>query len=102
MSNTFHAIRYANDADIWMNDFGDLGSKALCALFDTADAAQTFLDTRRLRRGFREHLTVQPLSRDEVLKMLDEANECLKVADKYGQGAFWQARLDALNLKLEA
>lgn len=96
MAKPCYAIRYTNDADIWMNDEGNLGSKTLCALFDTADAAQAFLDTRRLRRGFRENLSVQPIERAEVLTMVEIVREFAE------RDAFWQARLDALNLKLEA
>lgn len=91
----FYGIRYKQDPDIWMNAEGNLGSKALCGLHDTAEAAATFLASVRLRRGFRENLSVQPIERAEVLTMVEIVRE-------YAEGdAFWSARLAALNLKLE-
>jgi hypothetical protein len=91
----FYGIRYKQEPDIWMNDEFNLGSKVLCALFNTAEGAALFLASPRLRRGFRENLSVQPIERAEVLTMVEIVRE-------YAEGdAFWSARLATLNLKLE-
>lgn len=83
-NRAFFAIRYGLDGDVWMNQFGDLGSRTRCRVFETADEAQTFLDGRRLRRGFRPRLSVQPLSADDIRDMANDAAECLACAKRHG------------------
>lgn len=68
-------IQY-EDADIWMHHDGNLGSLCLARVFDTASAAQLFLDTRKLRPGFRPCLAVKPLADDQLQGMLDDAVAC--------------------------
>jgi hypothetical protein len=91
------AIRYADD--VWMNQHGNLGSKAMCRVFDAADEAQAFLDSRRLRRGLRERLAVTPVSVSEIRAMANDAADCLAAARKHGdaQSALvWNGRFAAL------
>lgn len=84
-------IQY-EDADIWMLDDGNLGSLCLARVFDTAAAAQLFLDTRKLRPGFRPCLAVQTLTDAQLQRMLDDALECHACAVRHnGDVAGWVA-----------
>lgn len=95
-----YAIQYLDRADIWMNQTGNLGSKSLCALYPTAEAAQASLDSKRFRRGFRECLAVQPLTAAAIREMSNTVADCLASARRHGAGVqdllTWSARFEAL------
>lgn len=97
-NEAFFGIRYGTEADMWLNDEGNIGSEMLAAIFDSAEAAQKFLDTRRLRPGFRPRLKVTPISTARIAEMAAEAQE---YADSpplpHGNhNAEWAARAEVL------
>lgn len=98
-NRTFFGIRYgAASDDMWMNEGGNIGSEMLAAIFDSAEDAQRFLDTRRLRRGFRPRLKVEPISTARIAEMAATAQE---YADSEplphgNHNAEWAARAEVL------
>lgn len=81
--NTALFVIQYEDADIWMLDDGNLGSLCLARVFDTVSAAQLFLDTRKLRPGFRPCLAVQPLTEDMIHRMVEEAAKAYACAVRH-------------------
>ena len=65
-NQSFFAVQYVGMTDMWMNDGGNLQSQIGARFFETREDAQTFLDTRRLRRGFRASLAVSPVAVETI------------------------------------
>lgn len=70
----FFGIQHGDVADCWMNPGGNLQSQIGAIIFETREEAQTFLDSRRLRRGFRQHLSVQPIAVDTIRDLAAKAS----------------------------
>jgi len=100
-NRAYFSIRYVG-MDMWMEDCGNLSSQLNAAIFDTVEDAQRFLDTRRLRRGFRPNLKVQEVAVERIAEMAEEAQ-------RYSEGpklpfgnheAEWAARAEVLRTYL--
>ena len=72
-NQAFFAICHNNVADCWMNEGGNLQSQIGAIIFETAAEAQQFLDTRRLRRGFRQSLAVREVSLETIRELAGTA-----------------------------
>lgn len=95
-NRALYAVQYGS-ADIWMNDRGNLGSRTLCQVFETAEDAGAFLGGRKLRPGFRRSLAVKPLTTAELRAMVAEAGECLDAASRHGGDTLlWTNRIELL------
>lgn len=68
-------IKHTEVRDLWMIDDGNLQSQIGAIFFDTREEAQRFLDTRRLRRGFRPKLAVAEVCTETVLELAECARE---------------------------
>lgn len=97
-NQAFFGICYTGMSDCWMEDCGNVSSQMQAAIFETAAEAQQFLDTRRLRRGFRPRLRVEEISVERIAGMAAKAQE---YADSpplpFGDhNAMWAARAEVL------
>lgn len=97
-NRSYFGIQYVGMANVWMNPEGNLQGQTLAAIFETAEEAQQFLDTRRLRRGFRQSLAVQPISTETIRSMVATCREyaampALPACDDRRE---WSDRADAL------
>lgn len=92
MNRAYFGIQYVSGSDMWLNEGGNIGSQMCAEIFDTAEEAQRFLDTRRLRPGFRPHLRVTLIP---VARLFEMAATAQKYATDHGD-AFWTARAAVL------
>jgi hypothetical protein len=76
-NRAFFAIKHTDVRDCWMNEGGNLQGQTGAIIFETSEDAQRFLDTRRLRRGFRRSLAVAEVS---VVTIKDLANTAREFA----------------------
>ena len=72
-NQSFFAVQYVGMSDCWMNHGGNLQSQIGALFFETSEDAQTFLDTRRLRRGFRANLAVSPVAVETIRELAAKA-----------------------------
>jgi hypothetical protein len=96
-NRAFFAIQHKPGAysfQMWMTECGNLQAPVGAILFETREEAQRFLDTRRLRRGFRPKLAVAEVS---VVTIRDLANTAQEFAVMPSEGvrddrSYWAAR----------
>lgn len=98
----FFGIQYTGLADTWMNPTGNLQSQIGAAIFETETEAQAFLDTRRLRRGFRQSLGVAPIEVETIRELAATARHysTLPPLPALDARQEWADRADALEALL--
>jgi hypothetical protein len=97
-NRAFFAIKHTEVRDMWMIDEGNLQSQIGAIIFETSEDAQRFLDTRRLRRGFRAKLVVAEVSVETIRALAKMAREfSAEPATQYNDGRpYWTARAEYL------
>lgn len=92
------AVQYVGMSDAWMNDTGNIQGQVCAAFFIEREEAQRFLDTRRLRRGFRARLAVQPVAVETVRELAATARHysTLPPLPARDDRQEWADRADAL------
>jgi hypothetical protein len=87
-------IKHIDMRDCWMTECGNLQGQTGAILFETREEAQRFLDTRRLRRGFRPRLAVAEVTCATVAELAAFAREASVTAiyEKADHRPLWAAR----------
>lgn len=99
MQNKTHfGIKHVRMSDMWMNTGGNLQGQVLCAIFDTGEEAQRFLDSVRLRPGFRKALSVTEISDETIFDLAADALKYSRMEPLPARDdrAKWAARHDYL------
>jgi hypothetical protein len=94
----YFGIKYSGSTDVWMESCGNLSSQIMAEIFETAAEAQAFLDTRRLRRGFRQSLAVAPIAVETIRELAATARHysTLPPLPARDDRQEWADRADAL------
>jgi hypothetical protein len=94
----YFGIQYTGSANVWMEPCGNLSSQLMAKIFETATEAQAFLDTRRLRRGFRQSLAVAPIAVETIRELAATARDysTLPPLPARDDRQEWADRADAL------
>lgn len=87
-------IKHVDMRDCWMTECGNLQGQTGAIFFETREEAQRFLDTRRLRRGFRPKLSVAEVSCATIAELVAFAREAAvdAVYPKADHRPLWAAR----------
>lgn len=87
-------IKHIDMRDCWMTACGNLQGQTGAIFFETREEAQRFLDTRRLRRGFRPRLAVAEVSCATVAELVAFARDGAATAiyEKADHRPYWAER----------
>ncbi len=98
----YFGIQYTGLGDGWMNPGGNIQSQIGAAIFETETEAQAFLDTRRLRRGFRRSFEVAPIAVETIRDLAAKARHysTLPPLPARDDRQEWADRADALEALL--
>lgn len=97
-NRAYFGIQHVRMADCWMNDEGNLQGQIGAIIFDTREEAQLFLDSRRLRRGFRQNLAVAEIAAAVIRDMERDARgySATAIYPAADHRPYWAGRADYL------
>lgn len=87
-------VKHTEVSNMWMTECGNLEGQTGAIFFETREEAQRFLDTRRLRRGFRSRLAVAEVTCATIAELAAFAREASVTAiyEKADHRPHWAAR----------